>query len=320
MYTLRCVAIVLALATALHAAPSRSQAWPQRTVRIILPLPAGSGTDLAARLFAERLAERWRHPVIVENVPGADGIVGVTRFVGSRDDHTLLFSFAGPITINPLIHDSLPYDPLRDLVPIVSAIDNFFVIAASSSLGVDSIQELVARARKERSKLNWTATPGLPQYIFTALQRSADVEMTYVPYREFTQALQDLSESRIQVVATSVPILLPLVQRGKIRLLMVTSRERSPLAEDVPTAAEAGYPELVFDGVVGFYGSRDIAPDLKERIAADVRAVAVDSAMVARLKAVGIAVRAGTSAEFAAEIENQRARLAPIVRDAKAPY
>jgi tripartite-type tricarboxylate transporter receptor subunit TctC len=316
MRMLRYAAIVLALVTALHAAPSRSQAWPQRTVRIILPLPAGSGTDLAARLFAERLAERWKQPVIVENVPGTDGIVGVTRFVGSHDDHTLLFSFAGPITINPLIHDSLPYDPSRDLVPIVSAIDNFFVIAASSSVGVDSIQGFVARARKEPGKLNWTATAGLPQYIFAALQKHAGVEMTYVPYREFTQALQDLSESRVHAVATGVPILLPLVQRGKIRLLMVTSRERSPLAEDVPTAAEAGYPELVFDGVVGFYGSRDIAPDLKERIAADVRAVATDSALVARLKGVGVAVHAGSSAEFAAEIENQRARLVPIVRGA----
>jgi len=241
----------------------------------------------------------------------------VTRFVGSHDDHTLLFSFAGPITINPLIHDSLPYDPSRDLVPIVSAIDNFFVIAASSSVGVDSIQGFIARARKEPGTLNWTATAGLPQYIFAALQKHAGVEMTYVPYREFTQALQDLSESRVHAVATGVPILLPLVQRGKIRLLMVTSRERSPLAEDVPTAAEAGYPELVFDGVVGFYGSRDIAPGLKERIAADVRAVATDSALVARLKGVGVAVHAGSSAEFAAEIENQRARLAPIVRGAK---
>jgi tripartite-type tricarboxylate transporter receptor subunit TctC len=317
MYALRCTAIVLTLATALFVAPCQAETWPQRTVRIILPLPAGSGTDLAARLFAERLAERWKQPVIVENVPGADGILGVTRFVGSHDNHTLLFSFAGPITINPLIHDSLPYDPSRDLVPIASAIDNFFAIATPSSLGVESIDGLVALSRKEPGKLNWTATAGLPQYIFTALQKSANLEMTYVPYREITLALQDLSESRVQVVATGVSILLPQVQSGKVRLLMVTSRERSPLAEEVPTAAEAGHPELLFDGMVGFYGWRNMAPDLKERIAADVRAVAADSAMVARLRSVGVAVRAGSSAEFAAEIEDQRAKLAPILRDAK---
>jgi tripartite-type tricarboxylate transporter receptor subunit TctC len=242
----------------------------------------------------------------------------VTRFVGSHDNHTLLFSFAGPITINPLIHDSLPYDPSRDLVPIVSAIDNFFAIATSSSLGVDSIDGLVALARKEPGKLNWTATAGLPQYIFAALQKSADLEMTYVPYREVTLALQDLSESRVQVLATGVSILLPQVQSGKVRLLMVTSRRRSPLAEDVPTAAEAGHPELLFEGMVGFYGWRNMAPDLKERIAADIRAVAADSATVARLRSVGVAVQAGSSAEFAAEIEDQRTKLAPILRNAKA--
>jgi tripartite-type tricarboxylate transporter receptor subunit TctC len=317
MYALRSIALVLLVAAAALPAPCRAETWPQRVVRIILPLPAGIGTDLAARLFAERLAERWRQPVIVENLPGADGIVGVTRFVGSRDDHTLLFSFAGPITINPLIHEKLPYDPFRDLVPIVSAIDNFFAIATSSSLGVDSIQGLVALARKEPGKLNWTATPGLPQYIFAALQNNAGLQMAYVPYRDVTPALHDLGEGRIHAVTTGVPLLLPQVQRGKARLLMVTSRERSPLAPDVPTAREAGYPELLFEGVVGFYGWRDIAPVLKERIAADVRAVAADGAMVERLRGVGIAVRAGTSAEFAADIEDQRTRLAPIVRAAK---
>jgi tripartite-type tricarboxylate transporter receptor subunit TctC len=120
-------------------------------------------------------------------------------------------------------------------------------------------------------------------------------------------------------VATAVSILLPLVHGGKIRLLMVTSRQRSPIADDVPTATEAGYPELLLDGIVGFYGSRDISPDLKERIAADVRAVAADTALVARLKALGIGVRAGTSAEFAAEIEHQRTKLGPIVRGASPP-
>jgi tripartite-type tricarboxylate transporter receptor subunit TctC len=314
---LRCVAIILSLATALLAAPCRSETWPQHVVRIILPLPAGSGTDLAARLFAEGLAERWSQPVIVENVPGADGILGVARFVGSHDNHTLLFSFAGPITINPLIHAHLPYDPVRDMVPIVSAINNFFAIATSSSLGVDSIDGLVALARKEPGKLNWTATAGLPQYIFAALQSSADLKMTYVPYRELTLALQDLSENRVQVLATGVSILLPQVQSGKVRLLMVTGRRRSPVAEDVPTATEAGHPELLFEGIVGFYGWRNIAPDLKERIAADIRAVAADSAMVARLRSVGVEVLVGSSAEFAADIEDQRTKLEPILRNAK---
>jgi tripartite-type tricarboxylate transporter receptor subunit TctC len=116
--------------------PVLAEAWPQRTVRIIAPLPAGGGTDLAARVFAEGLSGRWGQSVIVENRPGADGIVGVTTFVNAHDDHTLLFSFAGPISINPLIHEKLPYDPVRDLVPIAAVIDNFFAIAVSAQTGV----------------------------------------------------------------------------------------------------------------------------------------------------------------------------------------
>jgi tripartite-type tricarboxylate transporter receptor subunit TctC len=310
----RAALVMIASAMAMTAGPSQAGAWPQRAVRIIMPLVAGGGTDLAARLFAERLSERWRQPVVVENRPGPDGIVGVTGFVNSRDEHTLLFSNAGPISINPLIHQNLPYDPARDLVPIASAIDNFFAVAVSSSVGVDSISAFVALARREPRRLNWTATAGLPQYIFAALQKSQGLEMTYVPYRDFAQALQDVGEGRVHAVATAIPLLLPQVQLGKVKLLMVTNRERSSLAADVPTAKEAGYPELLFEGVVGFYGWRDIPADLRASIAADIRAVAADTAMTARLRSVGVAVRAGTSAEFAADIEAQREKIATLLQ------
>jgi len=108
------------------AVQAHAQTWPQRTVRVILPLPPGTATDIAARLFAQRLAERWGQPVIVENRQGGDGIPAVMSFLAARDNHTLMFSFAGVITINPLIHDKLPYDPARDLVPVASVVDNFF--------------------------------------------------------------------------------------------------------------------------------------------------------------------------------------------------
>jgi tripartite-type tricarboxylate transporter receptor subunit TctC len=293
---------------------SSAEPWPQRPVRLIIPLPAGGVTDVAARMVAERLAERWRQPVVVENRPGADGIVGVSAFVNARDDHTLLFSFAGPITINPLIHDKLPYDPARDLVPIASVIDNFFTVAASQALPVNTLDQFVQHARARAGKLNWAATPGLPQYIFVALQKSMGLDLAQVSYREFQPALQDLSEGRIHAAATSLSFLLPLVHAGKATLLMVTNRERAPLAPDVPTAREAGYPELTFEGVVGLYGWREIPADLKERIAADVRAVGGDPAVAARVKQGGSTMRLGTPAEFAAAIEEQRARDAAIVR------
>ncbi|MDB5927847.1 MAG: hypothetical protein JWN13_6783 [Betaproteobacteria bacterium] len=299
---------------ALHTQPALAQSWPQRTVRLITPNTVGNGGDLTARLFAERLAERWGRPVIVENRPGADGILAVTGFLGARDDHTLLFSFAGVISINPVIYEKLPYDPVRDLVPIVSASESISGVAVSSALNVHSVDDFVKLARSQPNKLNWAATAGLPTYVFMALQQSAGIQLVRTFYRDFAPALSDLSEGRIQAAVAGLGVLLPVAQTGKIKLLMVTNRERSPLALEVPTTQEAGYPELRFDAVVGFYGWRDIPADLKDRIAADVRAVAVDPSVAARLAALGSILRVGTSAEFVATIEEQRAKIAALAR------
>jgi tripartite-type tricarboxylate transporter receptor subunit TctC len=310
---------LLAGAMTCASAPARTETWPVRPVRIILPLPAGLGTDLAARLFAEKLAVRWGQPVVVENRPGADGIVGVTSFVNAHDDHTLLFSFAGPISINPLIHDKLPYDPVRDLVPIATAIDNFFAIAVSTPTGVRSLHSFIEAARADPAKFNWAATAGLPQFIFLALQKRAGLALTQVPYRDFGPALQDFSENRVQVLVTSPSTLLLAIESGKALLLMVTNRRRSPIAPEVPTAAEAGFPELTFDGVVGFFGGRDPPVALRDRIAGDVAAVAEIPELILRLQAVGVAVRAGTPAQFSVAIEEQHAKVREIVSTEKWP-
>jgi tripartite-type tricarboxylate transporter receptor subunit TctC len=197
-------AIVLAGTLASWETPSNAEPWPQRTVRIILPLPPGGATDAAARLFAQGLSTRWGQPVIVENRLGGDGIPGVMGLLGARDNHTLLLSFAGIITINPLVHAKLPYDPASDLVPIVSVVDNFFAIAVSERLKVASLDEFVKLARAQPGKLNWAATSGLPDYIFAALQKSAGLNLAQVSYRDFAPALQDLGEGRIDVAVTGL--------------------------------------------------------------------------------------------------------------------
>jgi tripartite-type tricarboxylate transporter receptor subunit TctC len=311
------LAVTLAGAIVAGAAPLRADPWPQRTVRVIVPLPPGTATDLAARLFADKLSARWHQPVVIENRQGADGIPAVSGFVSTHDEHTLLCSFAGIITINPLTYEKLPYDPIRDLVPVVSIADNFVGIAGSATLKVKSLDEFVKVARARPNKLSWAATPGIPLYALVALQNSTGVEMVQVSYRDFTPALQDVGEGRIDVIGTGLALMLPQVQAGKIRLLMLNSRQRSPQAPEVPTASETGHPELTFDSVVGFYGWRDMRADLKERIAAEVRAVAADPVIAARLATSGSALRVGTPAEFAAAIEQQRIQIAAIARTMK---
>jgi tripartite-type tricarboxylate transporter receptor subunit TctC len=300
------------LLLALSTAPSLCQTWPQKTVRFIVPLPPGSGTDLSARLLAERLTERWGQPVVVDNRQGADGIPAVTSFLTARDNHTLLLSFAGVITFNHLLHERLPYDPAIDLVPIVPVVDNFLGVSASAMLQVNSLADLIAAARAQPGKLNWAATPGLPYYILLALQKSAGIDMVQVAYRDFAPAYLDLNQGRLHVAATGVPTLVPHHRAGTAKLLFVTNRDRSPQAPDVPTAAEAGYRELTFEGTVGLYGWRDIDASLKERIAADLNAITADPAFRTRAIAVGTAPRGGTPAEFTAAIEEQRGKIAAI--------
>jgi len=312
----------LAFMFAFATAPARTQTsstqapgmqnWPERTVRLIVPLPPGTGTDLAARMLAERLAERWGQAVVVENRQGADGIPAVTTFLAARDTHMLLLSFAGIITINPLLHERLPYDPAKDLVPIVPVADNFLGVSASAVLKLESLADLVKAAQAQPGKLNWAATPGLPYYILLALQKSARIDMVQVAYRDFGPAAQDLNQGRLHVAATGVPLLVPHHQAGTAKLLFVTNRERSPQAPEVPTAREAGYPDLTFEGTVGVYGWRDMPASIQERIATDVGVVAADPAFRARVAAAGTAARIGSSAEFAAAIEEQRAKIAAI--------
>jgi tripartite-type tricarboxylate transporter receptor subunit TctC len=308
----RFVALAASLVLAL-ALPSRAQTlvqnWPQRTVRIILPLPPGAGADFAARLFAERLSARWGRPVIVENRQGADGIPAVSAFVAAHDNHTLLLSFGGVITINPLLYDKLPYDPARDLVRISPVTNTFLAIAATQSLQVDTIEGMMGAIRAQPGKLNWAATPGLPLYAFDALLKSNNLDMTQVAYRDFTPALQDFGQGRIHVAATSIVPLLTQAKTSNAKILAVLNRERFPMAPQVPTIREAGHPELTLDAIVGVYGWRDIPTELKERISADIRAVGADPDIGAKLIAGGSTVTTGTPAEFAAAIEEQRAKV-----------
>ncbi len=294
------------------AAQSQTQNWPQRAVRLIVPLAPGSATDVTARLYAERLAVRWGEPVVVENRPGPDGLIAVNAFVSATDKHTLLFSFGGPVTINPILYDKLPYDPKRDLVPIVSASDSFLAIAANSDSNMNSLGDLQARARAEPGKLNWAATPGMPQFAFASFLKSAGIDVTYIAYRDFAPALQDVTEGRISVVSTALLPLLGLGQDTKVRILAITNRRRSPAVPQVPTAIESGFPDVIGEGFQGFFGWRDMPNELRDRIAADVRAVAPDMPNE-RLVSLGQAVRVGTTADFIAMIEDQRNRARAVV-------
>ncbi|TMI99091.1 MAG: tripartite tricarboxylate transporter substrate binding protein [Alphaproteobacteria bacterium] len=306
-------------AMALWPAQVIAQAWPQRPVRMIVPVAPGSSPDVAARIFAERLKARWAQPVIVENRPGADGLIGTAAFAAAQDDHTLLFSFAAPLTVYPAIHEKLSYHPMVDVIPISMTAETFGTITVPASLPVRTLPEFVEWARTHPGQLNWTSGGGAFPVLFAGFARSAKLELTEVPYRDQNLAVQDTAAGRIQVIVTPITAVLPLVQAGKLRVLAVTNRTRSPMWLDIPTATESGYPELAFEGLLGVFGPRGMSDELRARISADIRAVAADASVAERLATNGQLVRASTPEEFAAAIQEQRTAFAAAVGHAGRP-
>jgi len=293
--------------------PRAATAWPDRPVRFIVTLGPGSGVDIGARLFADKLSARWGQPVVVENRPGGDGMLAITSMLSAHDDHVLLVSPVSSFTAHPYFHDTLPYDP-RDLIPIARISRTVVAVSVPTSLGVNSLKELEALARAKPGQLNWTTATGFTDYVFAGFLHSVGLTMAKVPYKNPVAAVSDLAEGRIQAYMPAYAIVRPQIQAGKVKVLAVTNHERAPALPDTPTATEAGYPSLEFDGLVGLFGPHEMADDVRGRIADDIRAVAGEPVIVERMTATGQIASPGTSAEFAASIEQQKAQVAAVAK------
>jgi tripartite-type tricarboxylate transporter receptor subunit TctC len=315
MISIRSVMAIVVAVAAIHLHTSAlAGSWPERTVRVITPGAPGSSIDVAARLFAERLAELWGKPVVIDNRPGADGIISVQAFLQGNDGHSLLFAFPGIVTVVPLLHDSLPYDPVNDLVPITSAAYDFLCVAVPEKLPVSTLGDLVTFAKSRPGNLNWAAAPGAPYLTFLEFQRRAGLVMTFTSYRSSAQALPDLMADQIQLTVMPLASALPLARNGQIKLLAVTTPERSAAAPDLMTAIEAGYPELTVEAPLGFFGPKTMPMELRERIAGDVRSLASDPTIRMRLNGLGMVARGSTPAEYGSTLAAQRSRWAALAR------
>jgi tripartite-type tricarboxylate transporter receptor subunit TctC len=311
------VAVTVVLLTALCigvTAPSASAdtAWPTRPIKFILTLGPGSGSDIEARLLADRLAQRWGQPVVIENRPGGDGIVAINAFVGAHDDHVLLFAPTSSFTAHPFLHDNLPYKP-SDLVPIARVSNTIVAISVPASLNVDSLGKLIALARSEPGTLNWAGVTGALDFLFAGWLQQEGLNITKVAYKNPVDAANDLAEGRVQVYESALAIVRPQLQSGKIRLLAVTNTVRAPSEPDLPTVKEAGQPALTVDGLVGLFGPVGMPLELRQRIAADIRAVA-DDTIKDRLSASGQMLNVGGSDEFAKSIDQQRTQVADFAK------
>ena len=304
---LSAAALVIA-ALVLAPAPAAAQTWPQRNVRFIVTLGAGAGVDIGTRLFGDRLSKKWGQPVVIENRPGGDGLVAINAFVTADDDHVLLASPTSTFTHHPHVYKSLSYKP-TDLGPIARISNTILVVAVPSTMQVNTMADLAAMAKAQPGKLNWAGTTGAVDFVFASFLKTAGLDMTKVPYRNPVEAANDLAADRIQVYAAALAITRPQHQAGKLKYLAVMNTTRAPVTPDLPTVKEAGFPDLTFDGLVGYFAPPSMSMQQREAIARDVREVATDPAIEQQLRVTGQTMNLGGPTDFQGAIDEQRARL-----------
>jgi tripartite-type tricarboxylate transporter receptor subunit TctC len=310
LFTFGLVVIALA-APVLAQSPANAQTWPERAVKFIIPLGPGSGVDITARVFADRLSQKWGQPVVVENRPGGDAFVAITAVISAKDDHVLLFAPASTFTAHPLLHEKLPYD-INDLVPIARVTNTLIALAVPTELGIGTVKELAAKINAQPGKLNYASVTGANDLMFAAFLKTEKLDMAKVPYKDPVAAINDLSENRIQSFVGAYAIMRPRVLAGKVKVMALTNLQHAAALPDIPTGREAGYKSLEFDGLVGLLGTREVPQAVRDRIAADIRETAADPDVVAKPSTTGQVINPGTPTEFAAALADQRAAVAEI--------
>jgi tripartite-type tricarboxylate transporter receptor subunit TctC len=297
---------------AASSAQPAAQAWPQRTVRFILPFGAGTATDVAARLMSEKLSARWGRPIVIENRPGADGLLAINAFISANDDHVLLYASTASFMAHPYTLEKMPYNLERDFAPIARVTDTILSVAVPSSLKANTLKEFVALARSQPGKLNAAGAAGVPDFTLGYFLKVEKLDVTRVPYKDVVQAATDLSTGQIQFLVSSYAVVRGASEAGRIRVLAVGGRERFSHTPDVPTVHEAGFPSLNVETTAAFYGPRGMARELRERIAKDVIAVVAEPEITKRLVATGQAVRTGGPEELAQTLRQQADQAATV--------
>jgi tripartite-type tricarboxylate transporter receptor subunit TctC len=309
------LAVAAVLAVHLHATSASAQSYPQRTVKFILPFGPASGTDITARLISERLAARWGKPVVIENRPGGDGLVAINAFIAANDDHTLLWVPVGTFAVHPFDKDKLPYDADRDLIPVANVSTLYLALSAPASMNMGSFREFFELIRNNPGKFNAAAANGVSEFLMWGFLKSNNLDIAKVPYRDIMQGPNDLAENRIQLLSSSLAIVTPLKQAGRIKILAVTGRQRAASVPDVPTVREAGYPALEMESIGGIFGPRGMPLATREQIAVDVRAAAAsDPGIATKLESTGQTIDVRGPAEFAASIKQLQEQLAGIAK------
>jgi tripartite-type tricarboxylate transporter receptor subunit TctC len=310
----------LAVTGAVLISPSivRAQApYPNKTVRIIVPFPAGQAADIFARIVAERLTDIWKQQVIVENKGGGGGIPGIEAGrTATPDGYTIIMATSGTFGVNPSLYENLPYKPLVDFLPITNVIKGPLIIVAHPTFPVSTLPDLIALAKKEPGKHSYaSAGPGTAQHLSMELFKlRAGLDIVHVPYRGSGPAMADLLGGHIKLMMDSTASALGAIGDGRIKALAITTAKRMPgTLANVPSIGEfvPGYDSAGWSGLVA---PRDTPQAIVEKINADVTALMRDPAVLKKFEERATLADPLTTAEFAKFIEKDIATWAEVVK------
>ena len=312
----RLFALAAGLALAFAAVPSSAQ-FPSKPVRVVVPFGAGSSTDIVMRIIAQPLGQALGQPVIVDNKPGADGIIAAVDVIrAAPDGHTIFIATNSPLSAAPHLRKNLPYHPINDFTPI-SFIGNYtFFIVVHPSVPAKTLAELIEYARTNPGKLNY-ATGNTTSIVSTAMFATlAKISMVHIPYKTEPPAITDLLSGQIQLMFSSYSTVAPHMREGRVRALVTTLPERSSLLPDVPSIVEAGFPKFPIVPWAGMVGPAKMPKEVVERLNRELNAILKRTDVRENLVKQAFAGRGSSAEELAAYLKEQLEIWGKAIRDA----
>jgi len=306
---------------ALFAGAQTPPNYPVKPIRMVVPFPPGGATDIMARGVAQRLTEVWGQPVVVDNRPGAGGNIGSELVAkAAPDGYTLEMGTVGTHAINPSLYSKMPYDHVKDFVPVILVAGVPNVLVVNPSVPANSMQELIAYAKANPDKLNFASSgSGTSIHLSGELFKvMAGVQMRHVPYKGSAPALQDLLGGQVQLMFDNLPPSLPQIKAGKLRALAVTTAVRAPALPDVPTIAESGLPGFEASSWFGVLAPAGTPPAIVTKLNAEIAKWLATPEAKEKMLAVGASIAGGTPEDFARHIATETAKWAKVVQESGA--
>ena len=297
-----------------------AQAWPAKPIRLIVPFPAGGGTDIISREVAHKIGGPG-YTFIIDNKPGTGGNIGVDAAAKSAPDgYTLVMGQTSNLAINPTLYPKLAYDPLKDLTPISLVASSPLVIVASANSPFQTLADVVKEAKAHPGSINFASSGNgtVAHLAAESFQKAAGIKLTHIPYKGASQGATDVISGQVQLYVSSIPTLIGFIQGGKMRALAVTSLKRVDDLPQVPTVAESGYKGFEAVTWFGILGPANLPKDVVARLNADINKALKDPELEKKLGAQGADIAGSTPEQFTKLIRDDITRWGRIVKESGA--